>query len=376
LVVVRASPVRDRTSALLESIVAQDGAAPIQVVVISPRRLPHEAEGGVSHEQIGPASHAPQSHPLSSGGRGSPGPEIDGTLHVPAEPDWTQQILGLAETSGCRWVVLPSSVDRYLPGAFKAISETEAGPEQSVVGGCLIRRDGRQWSIGPRPFRFDYFALLQGFAYIAPGAVFIDARSFVREGGFDAKFPHASAYEYLLRTGAAAGVASCSVPLLETEAEPFPGVPAEVAPLHALETLSAAMAYNRHFLAPGAVLGLGAVLSNRLEPMRHETWFYDGMLLKLMATAQPTLAERYLEYLEPEPLMSPSATIQGEGAAPRAPTKPQWSAFADPWDLRSESPFGDPNGLRGYVKAVLPTPAWHLLRRARRAWTAFTDPLL
>jgi hypothetical protein len=346
LIVVRASPIRERTLRLLQSIVDQGAEKLVRTAVLSQRRRGDAAEFG-----------------------------IDGIEELPAETDWLGQVQSLARMSGCRWVVLPSSVDRYLPGAFEAVAALGRARIPSVVGQCRVLRDGQQFRLGPDPFRFDYFALLSGFNYIAPGAAFISVEHLVEAGGFDVRFSHALIYELLLRTGAAHGVESCDVPLLETEADPFPGVPADIALLHASEAASACLAYNGFFLAPGAALGLVATLAARVGPLKNDG-FYDEVLVRVLASAGDTLRDRYHQYLalaeaaapvvdEPEP--------EDATPAPEAPEPGGLSAFSE------EAPHGvvlsPPSSFRSRVRAVTPKPLWDLLRRAKRAGKAFREPI-
>lgn len=316
LVVVRASPMHERTEALLESIALQKPDGIARVVVFSHRRPSTIPEFG-----------------------------REGIEQLSAEPDWMTQVRALAAASACRWVVLPSSGDRYLPGAFETIAELGTAGVETVVGGCQILRAGRPVRIGPEPFRFDYFALLSGFNYIAPGATFIDIRRYLAEGGFDPRFPSAPTYEFLLRTGAAHGVDCCSSPLLETEADPFPGIPSDWAPLYASEALAVTLNYNRSFVAPGAVLGLMAVLADRVEPYAR-SGFYDDQVVSRLTASGPLLKARYLEQ------SGGAGSSKGQLEAPR-PVR----------------------ALRAQIKMLTPSPIWDALRRTKRAWKAFRSPL-
>jgi hypothetical protein len=318
LVVVRSSPIRERTATLLENIAAQKAAGIVEVVVLSQKGI--------------------------AGGPWLPGEAVE---YLDAEPDWAVQVLRLAEASGCRWLVLPSSVDRYLPGAFEAVIELGAAVGRTIVGACQVARDDQIVRIGPEPFRFDYFALLSGFNYIAPGATFIDIGRLVETGGFHARFSSCSTYEYLLRTGAADGVVSCPVPILETEAEPFPGIPSDWAALHATEALLVTLNYNRFFVTSGAALGLLSALADRLEPYQH-TGFHDEQVLKRLAGAAADLKRRYLEEL-------------------RLAAAPPGIAEAPQVDFRT--------GIKSRVKWVMPRPIWDTLRRVKRAYLALRSPL-
>jgi hypothetical protein len=336
LVVVRASPVRDRTAGLIESITLQKPPGLVRVVVLSRR---------------GPAA----------------GPEFEdeGVEEMEAEADFLGQVRRLARASGCRWLVLPSSVDRYLPGAFEAIVECQAGPGRTLVGACQVMQDGRPVVVGPDPFRVDYFALLSGFNYIAPGAAFIDIGRYLNDGGFDPRYPSAGVYEYLLRVGAAHGVDCCPSVLLETEAVPFPGIAPEWVASYAGEALSMILTYNRSFITPGSALGLGAVLADQLAPFRHKG-FYDKRLVSLVGAGAGGFRRRYLDQLgvrEPPAVVRPMVTSTKAGAVPGPPLM---EPAARPAALR----------IRLGIKALTPRPMWDVLRRARRAWEAFCDPLL
>jgi hypothetical protein len=334
LVAVRASPIRDRTAALLESIAKQKAAGTVKVVVLSQRRLAAE-----------------------------PWHLEEGVDYLDAEPVWTEQVLRFAEASGSRWLVLPSSVDRYLPGAFEAIVELGAPAGRTIVGACQVMRDNRTVRIGPEPFRFDYFALLSGLNYIAPGATFIDIHRLRETGGFDARFASCSTYEYLLRTGAADGTVCCSVPVLETEAEPFPGIPCDWAALHASEALLVTLNYNRFFVTSGAALGLLASLADRLEPYQH-MGFHDEKVMNRLAGASADLKQRYVEALTlaaASPLVALPTTLEG--------SEPLFEATEV---FRRGSIRTD---IKRRVKRVVPQPIWDTLRRAKRAYLAFRSPL-
>jgi hypothetical protein len=332
LAVVRASPLRDRTAALLESIAAQKAGEAVRVVVLFQTRA-------------APGLWLPDA----------------GVEYLQARPDWVTQALQLAEASGCRWLVLPSSVDRYLPGAFETVLQLGASPGRTVVGACQIVRGGEIVRIGPDPFRFDYFALLSGWNYVAPGATFIDIDQCRRAGGLDVRFSSCAIYEYLLRTGAADGVDCCPGPLVETEAEPFPGIPGDWAALHASEALLVTLNYNRFFVTSGAALGLLAALADRLEPYEH-MGFHDAAVTNRLTGAAAELTHRYLEELKiPAPLAADS--LRGpDGAEPAGPSDQSLVA-----GLRAR--------VKPRVKRVMPRPIWDLLRRAKRAYLAFRSPL-
>lgn len=323
LIVVRGSPIRDRTAGLLESIALQKAARTIKVIVLSQRRVGAEPEL--------PA---------------------EGMDYLQAEPDWPTQVLRLAETSGCRWLVLPSSVDRYLPGALEAVVELGATASRTIVGACQAIRDRQIVRIGPDPFRFDYFALLSGFNYIAPGATFIDIGRWLAGGGFDPHFPSCPTYEYLLRTGAADGVDCCPIPILETEAEPFPGIPRDWAALYAGEALLVTLNYNRFFVTSGAALGLLAALAGHLEPYMH-MGFHDEQVLNRLAGAAEDLKHQYIEQLNAQTTSTPRQA-EASGAL-------LWRSLGA--------------RVKPRVKRLAPRLIWDMLRRAKRGYTAFRSPL-
>jgi hypothetical protein len=336
LVVIRASPLRERTAGLIESITLQKPAGLVRVLVLSRRRA-------------------------------VAGPEFrdEDVEEIEAETDFLGQVQRLARASGCRWLVLPSSVDRYLPGAFEAVVGCEAEPGRTIVGACQVMQDGRPVVVGPDPFRVDYFALLSGFNYIAPGATFIDIEQYLSEGGLDPRYPSAGVYEYLLRVGAAHGLDCCGSVLLETQAVPFPGIAPEWVASYGGEALSMILTYNRSFITPGSALGLGAVLADQLAPFRHKG-FYDKRLVSLVGAGAGGFRQRYLDQLgirEPPAVVRPMVTSAASGAAAGPPLM---GTAALPAALR----------IRLGIKALTPRVIWDLLRRVRRAWEAFGDPLL
>ena len=313
---------------------------------------------------------------------------IDGVETRESDPDWPEQVRTLVAESRCRFVVTPSSVDRYLPGAFEAVLQTKAGDGQSIVGRALVHIGDKVGELGPRPFRLDYFALLSGFDYIAPGAAFIAAERFLTEGGFDRRFPNAPVYEYLLRTGAAHGVAACDTPLIMTRAAPFPGVPSEISMLHALECLWAALGHHRALPPPGATLGLVAMLADQLAPMRHHG-YYDERLMSVLASALD-LKQRWLEYAGLRAVES--STAEGGRHDSKSPGRLAFDGPATPFFLNlRERPglnaFGEMSGsrhaqsplpfarLKVRLRNVMPTRGWNVLQRSKRAWRAFRDPL-
>jgi hypothetical protein len=324
LVIVRESPLHQRTAVVLQSIVTQEPPGLADVVMLSVRR-PHD-------------------HGVHSNG--------STVRRVIAEDDWLGQILRLVEESGCRWVVLPSSVDRYLPGAFATVLELGSDESDAIVFGCRVRRGMGGSRVGPSPFRFDYFALLSGFNYIAPGATFMSTRRLTADRGFDPRFPNAVAYEYLLRTGAAPRIASCEGPFLETEAHPFPGVPEEYAALHAMEAMLVAMNYNRSSFSPGATLSLVSVLADRLEAASYADQEQD--LAGILTGTAGRFTERYLRRI--------GFCDEGGGRlVDRSRTI---------WDLDGDAPL-HARGRHTRFRALSPPPVWEFLRRVKRGWKAF-----
>jgi hypothetical protein len=306
---------RERTDALLESIAIQKPAGEATVVVLGSR-------GAAEASRLR-------------------WPDFE---HVPEDSDRAGQVKRLAAASGCRWLVLPSSVDRYLPGAFEAVVQSGAGSGRTVVGACQVVRGGRPVVVGPEPFRFDYFALLSGLNYIAPGATFIDIATCLANGGLEAGLRTAAVYAYLLRIGAAHGVDCCPTTLLETEAAPFPGVPADWAALYASEALTVVLGYNRGFIPPGTALGLFAVLAEGLAPYRH--WgAHDEQILSAVGGAGGVFGPRFLSQLN----------AQEPGALARV----------RPWSER----------LKLRVMAGAPRRVRTVLRRAKRVWKALRDPV-
>jgi hypothetical protein len=351
LAIVRESPIRQRTVALLHSIMSQEPAGVAEVVLLR-LRAGTDLDAG------------------SGAGR---------VRQVSAEADWSQQALRLIEASGCRWVVLPSSVDRYLPGAFETAAKLGGDEDEAIVFGCRVKRGGRTFRIGPNPFRFDYFALLSGFNYIAPGGVFISAQRFMAAGGFDPRFPNAFTYEYLLRAGVAHRVACGDGPCLETEAHPFPGVPTEYAALYAIEASLVALHYNRFVLTPRATLALVEVLAERLELAGYGG--RDDRLAEALAAGRSSLTERYLKYVG----MEEEGRSEERAADPRHVTargrpgsrrdlRPS-AFFEGPDEETADRPEGLVSRVAVAIRAVTPQPAWNTLRRAKRAWTTWSRPL-
>jgi len=342
LVVVRASPLSHRTQEVLDSIRSHLNSS-VRVVVLSAR----------------------------------PGQPIDGVELRELDRDWPAQIRNLVVESRCRYFVIASAVDRYLSGAFEAVLQTKTDDGQSIVGRALLNvRDGTA-EVGPRPFRFDYFALLSGYAYVAPGAVFIAAERFLDEGGFDRRFSNAAVYDYLLRTGAAHGVSVCDTPVIRTEATPFPGVPPEYSLLYALDCARAALEHHRALLPPGATLALTATLAHHVRPVRDEG-YYDARLMSLLKQAAD-LNQRWWEYVALRSVGSEHGSDDSsrrsasppfeEPIVPTVKDRLPFNAFGKRWNTA-------PSEWKDRVRAISPAPVWNVLRRSRRAWEAFRRPLI
>jgi len=336
---VRESPVAERTESLLQTLLNQESreALRISVLTLRERRTPRGLR------------------------------EASGIDEFRVEDDWSEQICGLAKVSGCRWMVLPSVSDRYLPGAFRRV--LQAGPEkgQSIVAPSYVRLGEGRVLTGPSPFHFDYFSLLTGFTYIAPGATFVDVDTLLACGGFDRRFPNAATFEYLLRAGPMHGVAAMTEPILETEADPFPGVPRDYAPLYALEVAALTLHAHRFIFTPGATLGLIATLSDHL---RRHPGFHSGPLAGLLVPQHEALKREYHVNLGICPSVSEGDIRKGE-------------AQDMPLDMSTvpvavEAPADVPSGWRRFrsgVKAIMPTSLWNGLRRVKRVWRALLEPL-
>ena len=289
LAIVRASPVRARTAGLLESIVLSGRRALVRVVVLSRRRPGAAPEFGDEDVE-----------------------------EVPADADLLGQVQRLAQGLGMP-MAGPAVVRRSLPARrLRGHRGVRRGPGPD--GRRAVPGDpgtAGRWSSARTPFRVDYFALLSGFNYIAPGATFIDIGRYLSEGGLDPRYPSAGIYEYLLRIGAGHGLDSCPSPLLETEAVPFPGIAPEWVASYGGEALAMILTYNRSFLTPGSALGLGAVLADQLAPFRHKG-FYDKRLVSLVAAGAGSFRQRYLEQLgvrEPPVAVRPVVTSTPRGTA-------------------------------------------------------------
>jgi hypothetical protein len=243
-------------------------------------------------------------------------------------------------------MVLPSVSDRYLPGAFQRVLQAGIEKGQSIVAPSYVRLDEGRVMAGPSPFHFDYFSLLTGFNYIAPGATFVDVDTLLASGGFDRRFPTAATFEYLLRAGPMHGVAALAEPVLETEADPFLGVPRDYVPLYALEVASLTLHAHRFIFTPGAALGLTTTLADQLlrQPGLHST-----LLAGLLMPQLDTLKREYHAGLG---ICQPIAQAEVLDDVPSG-----WRQF------------------KFRVKAILPTPVWNGLRRAKRLWKALLEPL-
>jgi hypothetical protein len=276
---------------------------------------------------------------------------------IPADEDWLGQILDIVRKAGCRWVVLPSYIDQYLPGAFEAVLSAPVKAGQSVVGPCYIRVDGQRQLVSPHPFRFDYYALLFQTNYIAPAAVFLDAGAFVTTGGLDARFPTAGVWEYLLHVGAGGGVVALNHPIVETEAKPFLGVPREHAGRYAVEAAAIAFQYNNAGFTPGTMLGLAAVMGEHLDGLPTFAG-YDSPLLRLGGKLKRDV-ERALRSSLPRPDgKADEDSLSGERYRPFDFRGPWWDVVIP------------------LVKRVAPIPVWKFLKRCRNAWVAFRLPVL
>jgi hypothetical protein len=332
LVIVRESPVAERTESLLRTLLSQEPRDALRIVVLTLRE-----------------PRPPSRSPTRSG-----------IEEVRVEEDWSEQIHRLAKGSGCRWIVLPSVSDRYLAGAFRQLTQADIEKGQPIVAPSYVRLDEGRILAGPSPFRFDYFSLLTGFSYIAPGATFIDSGTFLASGGFDRRFPHAATFEYLLRTGPLHGVAALTEPVLETEADPFPGVPRDYAPLYALELASLTLQAHRFIFTPGAALGLITTLSDHV---RQHPGFHSSSWFGVLIPHLDTLKREYHAGLGIcRPMSEVEVRLSGREGIP-------WDAGGD-----ADRSSGW-RRVRARVKVIMPTPLWNGLRRVKRACRALLDPL-
>ena len=332
LVVVRESPVAERTESLLRTLRSQEPRDALRIVMLTLRE--------------------PSPRPDAS--------SRSGMEEVRTEEDWSEQICRVVEKSGCRWVVLPSVSDRYLTGAFAKLTQVDIEKGRSVVAPSYVRLEEGRALAGPSPFRFDYFSLLTGFSYIAPGATFIDAGTLLSSGGFDRRFPYAATFGFLLRTGPMYGVAALTEPVLETDADPFPGVPRDYAPLYALELASLTLHAHRFIFTPGAALGLITTLSDhvRQHPGLHSSSWVGQLIPQL-----DTLKREYhaglgmrgrISEIESRQIGRAGIPSDAEGSGD---TSPSWRR------------------LRSRMKVVMPAPIWNGLRRVKRASRALLEPL-
>jgi hypothetical protein len=345
LVVVRASPIRARTVELLRTVEAQGLAGVVKTMVVYPGR-----DGVLTTSDL----------------------RLPDAEERPSQPSWERQALDLVKDSGCRWVVFPSSVDRYLPNGFQTVLESPISSGQSAIGRCRFTWRGALVEPGFRDLPASYFAWLTGFNHSSPGAAFLDARTFVDSGGFDPRYPHAGHLEYLLRIGPRSRILMFEVPIVETQASPFPGVPTESAAAYALEAASVTMQYYRAVLTPGAMLGLAAVMSERLRGLVGWGLYYEEDLARALTTARMDWADRYVQALDPtmphdepktaEPSieLTQTATVSGPPLA-----SPQLLSVPPTLALR----------VRLQAKRVLPRPIWNLLRQSRRVWLTLREPL-
>ena len=332
LVIVRESPVAERTEALMRTLVSQAPQATLRIVVLTLRQT--------------------QSSSRSAGQS-----RID---EVRAQDDWTEQACRIAEDSGCRWMVLPSVSDRYFPGVFQRLTELVVEKGQSVVAPSYVRLDGERFLAGPSPFHFDYFSLLTGFSYIAPGATFIDVATCLAAGGFDRRFPNAAVLEYLLRAGPAQGVVSLTEPVLETDGDPFPGVPRDYAPLYALEVAALTLHAHRFIFTPGAALGLATALTDHL---RRHPGVHSTLLAGLLLPQLDALKREYHAGLGIFPPIAQAKPAETEPAS-------ELGAAGVPSDVLSNW-----RKFKSRVKAIMPSAIWNSLRRVKRVWKALVEPL-
>jgi hypothetical protein len=340
LIVVRASPIRTRTLELLRTIEPQGLAGVVRTVVIYPGR-----EGVLAGSDL----------------------QLNGAEEHPSQPSWEQQALDLVRDSGCRWVVFPASVDRFLPNAFRAVLDERAARSESVIGRCRFPWRGQLVEPARRDLPASYFAWLTGFNHVAAGAAFLDARTFVASGGFDPRYPHAAHLEYLLRIGAWSRILMLESVTAETQAAPFPGVPKESAAAYALEAASVTMRYYRSVLTPGAMLGLAAVMSERLRALAGWRYYYDDRLAHALVTDSVDWADRYVRRLDPT----------GLHEEPKPPERVELAQVAVAPDPVVPDPVGSlPPALliRLLAKRILPRPVWEGLRRSRRIYLTIRKP--
>jgi hypothetical protein len=335
LVVVRASPLPQRSIELLRTIGAHGLPGAVKTVIVHPG---HDGVLGACDFRL---------------------PEAE---EHPSKPPWERQALELVRDSGCRWVTFPSSVDRYLPDGFRSVLAAPAS-RLSVIGRCRFEWKGRLVEPGPRDLPLSYFAWLTGFNHVAPGAAFLDARSFVDTGGFDARYPHAAHLEYLLRMSPRSRLVMLEAAVVETQASPFPGVPSESATAYALEAAAITLRHYPSVLTPGAMLGLAAVMAEQMRRFVGWDYYYDEGLARSLASDGVDWAHRYVRGLDAAP---------PDVEAPPPPEVPTEPAATVEREL-APSPLG--LRVRLFWKRVLPTRVWNSLRRSRRAWLAFQEPL-
>jgi hypothetical protein len=109
---------------------------------------------------------------------------------------------------------------------------------------------------------------------------------------------------------------------------------------------------------------MGAVLADQLAPFRH-AGFYDKRLASLLTAGAGGFRQRYLDQLG---ITEPPVVVR-----PLAPPPPAATALGLP--AMGSAPVSLRLRIRLKVKALAPRPLWDLLRRARRGWEAFRDPL-
>jgi hypothetical protein len=310
LVIVHGSPIVERTAGIVSNVLSR-GAGLARVLVLTP---------------------GPWRGPVPEGWG-------ETVALSPQEENWADQILRASRESGCRWLVTPSYMDRYLPGAFEAVAATAGPGDHTVIGPCLVNTERGPARIGPDPFTFDFYRLMFRQNYIAPGAVFLSAAQLAAKGGFDLRFPTAAALAFLLGCGADAPVLSVWQPLLETGASPFPGIPPEYAGRYAIEAALVAQEVNHMPFTPGTAASVAAALGDAMRLPEH-AFAFGGDLGGLAQYLRDVAQEEVREDL---------------GFPPPVPTR---------WQ-----------GLKWAVRGWAPRPVWKALKRSKRAYQAFTAPL-
>jgi len=321
LAIIQGSPIAGRTAGIVTNVLSRAvGLAKVLVVTPGPWR-----------------------GPVPEGWEGS-------VALVPREDRWADQILKVARESGCRWLVAPSYMDRYLPGVFETVEATGGASDHAVIGPCLVKTGAAPAKVGPDPFTFDFFRLMFGQNYIAPGAVFLSAAQFVANGGFHRRFPTAAVLEYLLRCGAGGSVLSVSKPFLETDALPFLGIPPEYAGRYAIEAALVAQEASCIPFTPGTAAGVAAALRDAIRHPDHAFAFGAGS--GDLGYHWRDLGHRMIREDLGLPSATPLAAIKEKESAPT-----RWQLFK--WAVRGRTP----------------RPVWNALKRTKRAYQGFTAPL-